>query len=57
LFHWNDGRAKDLFLVGDDAAGGFFAINGGALGPDLQMMYYWAPDDLEWAPLDVCGFR
>jgi Protein of unknown function DUF2625 len=55
LFHWNDGRAKDFFLVGDDAVGGFFAINGGALGPDFQMMYYWAPDDLEWAPLDV-GF-
>jgi uncharacterized protein DUF2625 len=49
---WNSTRTDGAFyLVGDDAAGGFFAINGGALGNDLGSMYYWSPDDVEWEPL------
>jgi hypothetical protein len=55
LSAWNAGRAQGYYLVGDDAAGGFFAINGGALGPELRSVYYWAPDSLEWECLDL-GF-
>lgn len=53
---WNSTRTDGAFyLVGDDAAGGFFALNGGAFGEDLGSMYYWSPDDLEWEPLHA-GF-
>jgi hypothetical protein len=55
LSGWNSGRAQGYYLVGDDAAGGFFALNGGALGPELRSVYYWAPDSLEWECLDL-GF-
>ena len=33
--------------------GGFFAINGGALGNDPGMVYYLAPDDLKWESLHI----
>jgi hypothetical protein len=43
---WNQGKSLNRFgeqpkflLVADDAVGGFFAINGGALGSDLGTMY------------------
>jgi hypothetical protein len=53
---WNSTRTDGAFyLVGDDAAGGFFAINGGAFGNDLGSVYYWSPDDLEWESLHA-GF-
>jgi len=52
---WNAGRSNGYYLVGDDAAGGFFALNGGALGPRLESVYYWAPDALDWECLDL-GF-
>jgi hypothetical protein len=55
LSGWNAGRAHGYYLIGDDAAGGFFAINGGALGPELRSVYYWAPDNLEWECLNI-GF-
>jgi hypothetical protein len=49
---WNSTRTDGAFyLIGDDAAGGFFAINGGAFGEDLGSVYYWPPDDLEWQSL------
>lgn len=51
---WNSTRTDGAFyLVGDDAAGGFFAINGGAFGEDLGSVYYWSPDDLEWESLNA----
>ncbi len=54
LHEWNSTRTDGAFyLLGDDAAGGFFAINGGAFGDDLGSMYYWAPDTLEWESLDL----
>ncbi|WP_047305120.1 DUF2625 family protein [Pseudomonas fluorescens] len=53
LVDWNDGRVQGALLVADDAAGGFFAINGGGLGSDVGAMYYWAPDTLLWEPLDI----
>jgi hypothetical protein len=53
LDQWNKDRASGFFLVADDAAGGFFALNGGALGDDTGSMYYWGPDVLEWEPLEL----
>jgi hypothetical protein len=51
---WNSTRTDGAFyLIGDDAAGGFFAINGGAFGDDLGSVYYWAPDSLEWESLQA----
>jgi Protein of unknown function DUF2625 len=51
---WNSTRTDGAFyLIGDDAAGGFFAINGGAFGADLGSVYYWAPDSLEWESLQA----
>jgi len=52
---WNRRRMDGLYLVADDVVGGFFAINGGALGEDLNNIYYWPPDRLEWEPLEI-GF-
>jgi hypothetical protein len=52
---WNKGRSNGYYLVADDAAGGFFAINGGAFGEDVKNMYYWPPDSLEWEPMNI-GF-
>jgi len=54
LHDWNSTRTDGAFyLVGDDAAGGFFALNGGAFGDDLGSVYYWAPDNLEWESLNA----
>lgn len=53
LVEWNRGRADGFLLVADDAVGGFFALNGGALGQDRGAMYYWAPDSLAWESLDL----
>jgi hypothetical protein len=52
---WNEGRSKGFYLVADDAVCGFFAVNGGAFGPDVKHMYYWAPDSLDWEHLNI-GF-
>lgn len=53
LVNWNADRSSGYLLVADDAVGGFFAVNGGALGGDLGSVYYWAPDTLEWEPLGL----
>jgi hypothetical protein len=50
---WNAGRSDGFLLVADDAIGGFFAINGGALGKDVKNLYYFAPDSLDWEPLGI----
>jgi hypothetical protein len=49
---WNVSRSEGFFLVADDAAGGFFAIDGGQLGFQKGHICYWAPDRLEWISLD-----
>lgn len=41
-------RLPGAMLVGDDAIGGFFAINGGRLGTTLGNVFYFAPDTLAW---------
>ena len=55
---WNKGKSfadwgqKPAYvLIADDAAGGFFAINGGAFGKDKGNTYYLSPDRLVWEPL------
>jgi hypothetical protein len=50
---WNKGRCEGFLLVADDAVGGFFAINGGALGADVKNLYYFAPDSLNWEPMGI----
>lgn len=57
---WNKGKAfkefgdpPAFFLVADDAAGGFFAINYGNFGSDIDSMYYLSPDDLKWEALGM----
>ncbi|ABB11945.1 DUF2625 domain-containing protein [Burkholderia lata] len=50
---WNNGRSSDFLLIADDAVGGFFALNGGALGDDTGSVYYLAPDTLGWEPLEI----
>ena len=41
-------RIEGAFLVAHDVLGGFFALNGGALGPARGNVFYFAPDSLEW---------
>ena len=47
------GQPTTFLLVADDAIGGFFILNGGGLGNDLGKIYYFAPDNLEFEPLDL----
>lgn len=51
LASWNASSAGFL-LVADDASGGVFAINAGALGPDARNLYYWPAASLAWQPLE-----
>lgn len=57
---WNKGKAFGefgdrlaFFLVADDAAGGYFAINYGNFGKDVDSIYYLSPDDLQWEALGM----
>lgn len=57
---WNKGKSfKDygeppaFLLIADDALGGFFLLNGGALGKDAGKIYYFSPDNLEYEPLGI----
>jgi len=47
------GNSRGFLLVADDILGGFFAINGGALGADVKNIYYFAPDTLRWESLEL----
>jgi hypothetical protein len=60
LPEWNKGKSFNKYeeqpaylLVADDAIGGFFAINGGALGKDAGNLYYLSPDSLEWEATEL----
>ena len=60
LPNWNKGKSfkeygevPSFLLIADDAIGGFFILNGGSLGEDLGKVYYFAPDNLEYEPLDI----
>jgi uncharacterized protein DUF2625 len=56
---WNEGRTMfgdeqppGYLLVADDVLAGFFAINGGSLGPSAGLMYYFAPEAMEWQAME-----
>lgn len=58
LARWNGLGERPLvqpfdgaMLVAHDVLGGFFALDGGALGEGKGGAYYLAPDTLEWEPL------
>lgn len=60
LMEWNKGKSYQetgelpgFLLIADDATGGFFAVNGGALGNDPGKVYYLSPDNLKWEPLNL----
>lgn len=60
LMDWNKGKTfqeigdvPSFLLIADDAAGGFYALNGGRLGEDLGKVYYLPPDNLEWDALHL----
>jgi hypothetical protein len=55
---WNAGKTilvagdrPEYLLIGDDVLGGFFAINGGALGVTVGNVCYYPPDQLKWEDL------
>jgi len=60
LPEWNKGKTFQIYgeapaflLIADDVIGGFFALNGGALGPDVGKVYYFPPDQLTWTSLNL----
>jgi len=62
LMEWNKGKSfvhygdqPSFLLVADDAIGGYFAINAGALGNEIGEICYLAPDTLKWESLG-CGY-
>ena len=55
LGSWNLGRTQaepatpaPYYLIADDAAGGYFALNGGGLDGTPGNVFYLPPDTLEW---------
>lgn len=51
---WNsESNESGFYLIADDAAGGFYAINGGAFSGEMNAVYYWAPDSMEWENLEL----
>ena len=46
-------RAPGALLCGDDAVGGFFAVNGGALPARPGNVCYLPPDSLEWEDMEL----
>lgn len=55
LGSWNIGRTQSepaapapYYLIADDAAGGYFALNGGGLDGTPGNVFYLPPDTLEW---------
>jgi len=47
-----DGRRHGFLLVADDVVGGFYALNGGAFGPETGKIFYFAPDTLRWESMN-----
>ena len=52
---WNAARSFGYYLIADDAFGGFFALDGGALGQGKGDVFYFSPRSLYWEPLD-CAY-
>lgn len=58
LPEWNRGRtgtdgSRGFYLVADDVVGGFFALDGGGLGPGKNEIFYLSPDSLQWEPTEL----
>lgn len=60
---WNRGRSTTaegkplgFWLIADDVAGGFYALNGGAFGRPDGRVFYFAPDTLRWEPMNGMGY-
>ncbi len=57
LPEWNRGRStgpeghNGFYLIADDVVGGFYGLDGGALGDGKGDVFYFAPDTLAWEPL------
>jgi hypothetical protein len=56
---WNRGRSTTpegqplgFLLIADDVVGGFFALDGGALGAGKGEVFYFAPATLRWEPMN-----
>lgn len=47
------GKPTPYLLIADDAIGRFFLLNGGGLRNDIGKIYYFAPDTLDFEPLDL----
>ena len=48
-----DPAVRGAMLVGHDAMGGFFALNGGKWRTSIGAVFYWGQDSLEWLDLGV----
>ena len=49
LMSWNKNKLQGSLLIADDVMGGFYALNGGAFGPEtVGKVFYFAPDNLQW---------
>ncbi|MGF6148333.1 Protein of uncharacterised function DUF2625 [Kingella potus] len=60
LGSWNLGRTQPepaapapYYLIADDAAGGYFALNGGGLTGGMGKVCYLPPDTLRWENCDL----
>jgi len=60
---WNNGRtifsqgeSAGFLLIADDVLGGFYALDGGALGSGPGHVCYFAPDSLCWEPMNGMGY-
>jgi hypothetical protein len=42
--------------MADDVVGGCYALNGGAFGPEIGQVFYFAPDTLRWEPMNGMGY-
>ncbi len=51
LPEWNLERSSGFYLVADDVFGGFFALDGGALGTGKSEVFYFSPRSLQWESL------
>jgi hypothetical protein len=51
-----DGKSLGFLLIADDVVGGFFALNGAALGPGSGQVLYCTPDTLRWEPMNGLGY-
>lgn len=49
----NETKIDKMLIVADDVIGGLFALNGGKFAEGIGEVWYFAPDTLEWAWLEM----